>query len=117
MVSDNLKELIKYTDFAKLDMRIGKVVSAEDILESDRLLKLSVDFGSLGEFQVLSGIKKWYSPKDLIEEKFVFIVNLEPREMFGLKSEAMILGIDSADEKRPILFPVEPTIASGSPVL
>jgi len=117
MISNNLKEQIKYSDFTKLDMRVGKVLFAEDIPESNKLLKLSVDFGDLGELQVLSGIKKWYLPEDLIGEKFVFLVNLEPREMLGLKSEAMILAVDSADEGRPFLFPVDPDTAPGSKVL
>jgi len=117
MISNNLKEQIKYSDFTKLDMRVGKVLFAEDIPKSNKLLRLSVDFGALGELRVLSGIKKWYLPEDLTEKKFVFLVNLEPREMLGLKSEAMILAVDSAAKKRPFLISVDSNVASGSPVL
>jgi len=117
MVSSNIKDQIKYSDFVKLDMRVGNVLSAEDILESSKLLKLSVDFGDLGKRQVLSGIKKWYLPDDLIDKSFIFVVNLEPRKMLGLESNGMILAIDSADEGRPFLFSVESGVAPGSRVL
>ena len=83
--------MINIDDFAKVEIRVGKILEAERLENSEKLLKLKVDFGEAGERQVLSGIAKFYSPEDLLGTLRVFITNLEPRQMMGLSSEAMIL--------------------------
>lgn len=102
----DLKEEIDFKDFSKLDMRVGKVLSVSFIDGSAKLLRLIVDFGDLGERQILSGIKEWYSPEDLVNNNYVFVVNLEPREMFGYRSEGMILAVDSSGKDAPQLLSV-----------
>lgn len=82
---------ITIDDFAKVEMKIGKVLSAERIEGSDKLLKLSVDFAEEKPRQVLSGIGKFVTPEDLIGQIFPFVTNLPPRKMMGLESQAMIL--------------------------
>jgi len=79
-------------DFAKLDLRIGRVVACELVEGSDKLLRLELDAGDLGKRQIFSGIRASYSePEDLVGRSVVFIANLAPRKMrFGL-SEGMIL--------------------------
>lgn len=88
------KTQIKFEDFAKVDMRIGTIVSAEDIEGSEKLIKLHVDFGDLGKRWILSGIKEWFKPKSLIDKQAVFVINIEPRKMMGLESEGMILAVE-----------------------
>lgn len=83
--------MINFDDFAKVELKVGKIQSAEPIEGSEKLLKLQVDFEEENPRQVLSGIAKWYSPKDLIGKSFIFVTNLEPRKMMGLESHAMIL--------------------------
>jgi methionyl-tRNA synthetase len=92
------KQQIKFEDFAKIDMRIGTVISAEDIEGSEKLLKLQVDFGDLGKRQILSGIKEWFKPKSLVNKQVAFVINIEPRKMMGLESQGMILATEFEDK-------------------
>ncbi|MFZ2664346.1 MAG: methionine--tRNA ligase subunit beta [Patescibacteria group bacterium] len=109
---NELKPQINLEDFAKLDIRAGTVLSAEEIEGSEKLLKLSVDFGDLGKKQILSGIKLWYKPEDLKGNQYIFILNIEPRKMMGLESQGMILAVDS-DEK-PVLLTSLEKVKDGS---
>ena len=93
--TDGLKPQIKFEDFAKVDMRIGTIVSVENIEGSEKLLKLMVDFGEFGQRQILSGIKQWFKPKSLVGKQVIFVVNIEPRKMMGLESQGMILAVES----------------------
>lgn len=98
---------ISIDDFKKVEIRVGEVVSAEEIEGSEKLLKLRVNFGpysaeaSKGEDQeirqVLSGIKAHVTPAQLVGKRFPFVTNLAPRSMMGLKSEAMILAVGGAE--------------------
>jgi methionine--tRNA ligase beta chain len=92
-----MPEKISIDDFAKVEMRVGQIVSAEPIEGSEKLLKLKVNFGS-EERQVLSGIAKYKTPEELVGKKFAFATNLQPRQMMGLESQAMILAVGGADE-------------------
>lgn len=87
---DPLAAEIEFDDFAKVDLRIAKILSCEAVEKSDKLLKFELDIG--GETrQVFSGIKSAYQPEDLIGKYTVVVANLKPRKMkFGL-SEGMIL--------------------------
>ncbi len=87
---------ITIDDFIAVDIRAGRVLSAERVPKSDKLLRLQVDFGSLGERQVLAGIGKSYSPEGLVGQKYAFLVNLPPRKMMGLESHGMILAAGGA---------------------
>ncbi len=79
-----------YDDFAKLDMRIGEILSAEKIVKSKKLLKLKVDIG-VEVRTVLSGIAEQFSPEDVVGKKVVLLANLQPRKMMGIESQGMIL--------------------------
>ena len=107
-------EEIKYDDFAKLEMKVGLVKSCEEVEKSEKLLKLTVDFGD-EERQVLSGIKKWYSPEDMLGKKFVFITNLEGRKIMGMESQAMILAAED-EEENVVLVQPEKDILPGSQI-
>lgn len=106
--------MITIDDFAKLEIKIGKVVSAEKIPEGDKLLKLVVDFGS-EQRQIMSGIAEYFpDPSVLIGREMPFVTNLEPRKLRGYDSEGMILAID-AGEKIVLLHP-ETEVPPGSSV-
>jgi methionyl-tRNA synthetase len=83
-------EFIEYDDFAKLDLRLAKVMACEPVKRSDHLLKLTLRVGE-EERTVLSGIKDWYAPDDLIGKTVVLVANLKPRKMCGIESRGMIL--------------------------
>lgn len=84
-------ESISFEDFLKVKLAVGQIKVAEPVEKSDKLLRLEVDFGSLGQRQVLSGIAKHYSPEELVGIKAIFITNLAPRKIMGMDSQAMIL--------------------------
>ncbi|MDD5569163.1 MAG: methionine--tRNA ligase subunit beta [Candidatus Pacebacteria bacterium] len=82
--------MINFEDFQKVDLRIAKIISAEKIEGSDKLLKIEADIGNEKK-QIIAGIGKFYNPEELVGKTAAVVVNLEPREMMGLKSEAMLL--------------------------
>lgn len=96
-----MKPLIAYDDFAKLDIRIGKVLACVRKEGSEKLLRLTVDFGEEGKRNILSGIAQYYKPEDLINKEFVFVLNLQPRKIMGEESQGMIL---AADAKKIVLL-------------
>ena len=105
-----LKPEIPFEDFQKLDVRVGTIISCEPMAGSDKLFKLRVELGELGEKQVMTGLRPWYSHQDLINLKTLFILNLPPRKMMGEISEGMILAVDGEVESdKPILIhlPIE----------
>lgn len=95
---------ISFEEFKKLDIRVGKVLSAEVVPGSDKLLNLEIDIGDpsassgQGRRQVIAGIAQFYKPKEIIGKNFVVLANLEPKEVFGLESQGMILCADSDGE-------------------
>ncbi len=104
-------ENISFEDFKKLDLKIGKVISAEKVEKSEKLLKLKVDFGEETR-QVISGIAQDYSIEELVDKSFVFITNLKPRQIMGLESQGMILAADVND--RAVLLEPNREVASGT---
>ena len=107
--------MISIDDFKKCEIKIGKILSAEKLEKSDKLLKLSVDFGEEAPRQVISGIAKSYpDPSILAGKEASFVTNLEPREIMGLESQAMIMAADGASGPI-ILTPIE-EVPPGSPI-
>ena len=82
---------ISIDDFAKVEIMLGTVMSAEEVEGSDKLYRLKVDFGEERVRNVFSGIKKYVSVDEIVGKQFPFVTNLEPRKMMGDYSEAMIL--------------------------
>ncbi len=82
---------ISYDDFAKLDIRIGTILAAEAVPETDKLLTCTVDFGELGVRTIVSGIREWKRPEDLVGTQLPYIVNLAPRVIKGIESQGMLL--------------------------
>lgn len=85
--------MVNIDDFAKIEIRIGKVLSAEKVENADKLLKLGVDFGS-EKRQIVSGIAESYNPEDLIGKEYPFLFNLEPRTIRGVESQGMIMAAE-----------------------
>ncbi len=101
-----LKSEITYDDFAKLDIRIGKVLTAEKMEKSNKLLKLTVDTG-IDKRTILSGIAQHFSPEEMVGKQVTLLVNLAPRKMMGIESQGMILMAEDADGKLRLLQPNE----------
>jgi methionyl-tRNA synthetase len=107
---------VNFDDFSKIDFRVGKVIKAENIEGADSLMRLTVDFGPLGERIILSGIKKWYTPKDLKGKNYIFVSNLEPKMMLGEQSQGMILAAEDESQENCVLLVPDKDIAPGTSV-
>jgi len=106
---------ISIDDFKKIEIKIGKILSVEIIPESEKLLKLSVDFAEKEPRQILSGIKGYFEdPQVLVGKLCPFVTNLAPRMMMGLESNGMIMAVNDKDGKGFSLLGVDDSISSGS---
>jgi methionyl-tRNA synthetase len=102
-------------DFAKVELRVGQIKSAERIQGADKLLKLLVDIGDEVR-QVLAGIALAYSPEELIGRKVVIVANLAPRKMRGLESNGMLLAASAGADGKPVLCTFAEDIPPGAKV-
>ncbi|MCJ7805779.1 methionine--tRNA ligase subunit beta [Patescibacteria group bacterium] len=111
-----MSDTITFEDFSKIDFRVGKVLKAENIEGAETLMRLAVDFGEEGKRTILSGIKKWYTPKDLKGKIFAFVFNLEPKKMMEEESQGMIMAAETDDGEECILLAPIDEIAPGSKI-
>ena len=102
---------VSFEDFIKIEIKIGKILSAEKVEDSDKLLKLEVDFGE-EKRQIVAGIGKSYEPENLIGKECPFAYNLAPRMLKGLESQGMILC--PSDDGKPVLLHPDKEISPGS---
>jgi len=100
--------VISYDDFAKLDIRIGTVVAAERVPETDKLLKCTIDFGELGTRIIVSGIAQFRTVEELVGKQLPYIVNLAPRMLKGVESQGMLLAASPGGEGLALLVPDGP---------
>lgn len=107
------KSVINFEDFDKIDLRTGKILEAERVENSDKLLKLQVDLGE-EKRQILAGIGKSYTPEELINKTVIAIINLEPRMLMGLESQGMVLAVKD-NNNLSVLVP-EKEIIPGSKI-
>lgn len=127
--------MISYEEFSKVEMKVGKILSVEPVPKSEKLLKLSVDFGVIPKpvavptvdiqvteiipemrevRQILSGIAKYFPDiQTLIGRKCMFVTNLAPRPLMGMESNGMILAVSTEDGKLSLLEP-DPSIPEGT---
>lgn len=103
---------ITFDDFKKVEIRIGKILAAEQIENSNKLLKLQVDFRS-EKRQILAGIAKFYTPEQLIGKLCPFAFNLAPKMMGEIESQGMMLCADGGDGG-PVLLNPDKEIPAGS---
>jgi methionyl-tRNA synthetase len=108
------KAEVSFDEFAKMDVRIGTVVTAERVEKSKKLLKLQVDTG-IDKRTVMSGIAEHFSPEDIVGKQVTILVNLAPRKIMGVESQGMILMAADKDGKLRLLQPNE-VVSPGSTV-
>jgi len=119
-----MQEGVSFSEFSRLELRIGRVVGAEAVEGSTKLLKLTVDLGEATnsdqsetervERQILAGLAGYYDPSSLVGKQIVVLVNLEPKVMLGLESQGMLLAADVGG--RPVLLTLEEAVPEGSVV-
>lgn len=104
--------MITFDDFAKLEIKIGTITTAEKVENADKLLKLEVDLGD-EKRTIVSGIAQWYKPEDLIGRQVPVLTNLEPRNFKGVESQGMII---AADNEAAILLHPDKEVPPGTKV-
>lgn len=103
--------MIAYDDFSKIELKVGTVLEAEAVEQSEKLIKLKVDLGEEVPRQILAGVKQWCQPEDLVDKQVIVVANLEPRKMMGFESQGMLLAADS--EAGPVFLTVSKEVPSG----
>jgi len=106
--------MITINDFSLIDIRVGKIIEVEDAETKKPMYKIKVDFGSLGTKQAIAGIKPYYSKEELLDKKFVFVVNLEPKKIGNVLSECMILAATEGD--KVVVLQPEKDVEVGSKI-
>ncbi len=106
-------EEITFDDFSKLDIRIGKIVTAEPVKKSNKLMRLEVDIGEETPRQLVAGIKETHDPEKIIGRQVVVLANLKPAKLCGVESRGMVL---AGDTEGAVLLMPEAEVAAGTRV-
>ncbi|MDO8495237.1 MAG: methionine--tRNA ligase subunit beta [bacterium] len=106
-------DLINYDEFKKVELRVAKILEAEKVEGSEKLLKIKLSLGT-EERQIVSGIAKTYDLASLIGREIIIVANLEPRSLMGLESQGMLLAADSPDG--PVLLQPDKEVEPGSTI-
>jgi methionine--tRNA ligase beta chain len=88
--------MISFEDFKKVELKIARVIKAENVKDSDKLIRMELDDGTGKSRQIVAGIAQFYKPEELVEKQIVIVANLEPRTLFGLESQGMLLAVESS---------------------
>ncbi|HET6851261.1 MAG TPA: methionine--tRNA ligase subunit beta, partial [Pyrinomonadaceae bacterium] len=105
---------IEIDDFAKVDLRVGQVLSAERVPKADKLLLLKVDLAEEQPRQILAGIAQYYEPEKLVGRKVVIVANLKPRKLRGFESQGMVVAASYGEEGRPVIATFTEDVPNGA---
>ena len=105
---------IEIDDFAKVDLSVGQVLSAERIPKADKLLLLKIDMGEEQPRQILAGIAQYYEPEKLVGRKVVIVANLKPRKLRGYESQGMVVAASYGEEGRPVIATFTEDVPNGA---
>jgi len=105
---------IEIDDFAKVDLRVGQVLSAERIPKADKLLLLKVDLGEAQPRTILAGIAQYYEPEKLVNRKIVVVANLKPRKLRGYESQGMVVAASYGEEGKPVIATFTEDVPNGA---
>jgi methionine--tRNA ligase beta chain len=105
---------ISFDEFQKLDLRVGKIIEANQVPGSRNLIRMIVDFGT-EKRQAVAGLLQWYKPEDLVGKKGAFILNLQRRKLMGVESQCMIFAAED-DKGNVVVLQPEKDIAEGSKI-
>jgi methionine--tRNA ligase beta chain len=106
--------IAEFSDWEKIDLRVAEIINVEDIENADKLWKLTIDVGELGERTICAGIKAFYSKKELKGKKIIYFSNLKPRKLKGIESQGMLLAASTENHEKVVLISPEKDIDNGS---
>ncbi len=107
-----IKPVISYEDFDKIDLRVGTIISADELENSNKLIKLVVDIG-IEKRQIIAGMKKYYKVEDLAGRQVVIVANLAAKSLGGFESQGMLLAASTETDSPVVLMP-EKTVTDGA---
>lgn len=111
---DNDIKRISYDEFSKIDLRVAKVIDVEEVENSKKLYKLTLDAGEAGKRIIIAGIRKYYTKEELINRNIIIVANLEPKTLAGLTSNGMLLA--ASDDEKIVLLTTVSDIKPGSKI-
>ena len=109
-----MKDSVTYDEFSKMDIRIAKVLEAERVPKTQKLLKLKIDTG-VDTRTIVSGIAEFFTPEQMVGKQVVVLANLEPRTIRGIESHGMILMAEDVDGRLQLVIPAD-SVSNGSTV-
>ena len=107
--------MVSFDEFKKIELKIAKILKAEDIPGKDKLVKLEIDIGEENPRTLIAGLKPVYSAKELVGKTIVVVANLEPATIAGIESNGMLLAADS--ESGAILLSVDRDTEPGTSIM
>jgi methionyl-tRNA synthetase len=110
----NVLSFIEIGDFARIELRVGEILTAERVPKSDKLLRFTIDLNEAQPRQVLAGIAEYYEPEKMIGRKVVVVANLKPRKLRGYESQGMILAASIGEEGRPVIATFTEDVPNGA---
>lgn len=111
---EGVTSFIEIGDFAKVEMKVGEVLTAARIPKADKLLLLTIDVGETEPRQVLAGIAQYYEPDALVGKKVVVVANLKPRKLRGYESQGMVVAASIGEEGRPVIATFTEDVPNGA---
>ncbi|HLD62367.1 MAG TPA: methionine--tRNA ligase subunit beta [Candidatus Norongarragalinales archaeon] len=111
-----LKPTVAYADFAKLDLRVAKILNAEKVEGADKLLKLTISLGEFGERTIAAGIAQYYTPEELVGKKIAVVANLEPKKLRGIESNGMLLAASTPEDKELSILVLDRDLPEGNKI-
>lgn len=116
-MSEEAKPQINFEQFAAIDLRVAKIVAAEDHPNADKLIVLKVDLGPLGERQIVAGIKQFCQVEELVGKLIAVVVNLAPRTMRGAESQGMLLAaVEGQPPTNIVPLGIDKDVPPGTPI-
>ncbi|PIO07849.1 methionine--tRNA ligase subunit beta [Candidatus Pacearchaeota archaeon CG10_big_fil_rev_8_21_14_0_10_34_12] len=113
-----MEGIVSFSDWEKIDLRVGQVKNVEEIEGADKLYKLTIDLGKeTGKRIVCAGLKEYYKKEDLQDKKIILFVNLAPRKLKGIESQGMILAAVNSEHSEVVLISPEKDVELGSRIM
>jgi len=106
-MTEGIQNIAEFSDWEKIDLRVAEIINVEEILNADKLWKLTITVGELGERTICAGIKAFYPKDELKGKKIIYFSNLKPRVLKGIESQGMLLAASNEDHSKVILISPE----------
>lgn len=108
-----MEGIIEFPDWEKVDLRVAQIKEIEEIAGADKLFKLTLDVGEIGQRTICAGIKEFYKKEELENKKIIYLSNLKPRVLRGIESQGMLLAASTKDHSKVVLISPEKEIENG----